>query len=196
MSSPVRATRSERTASVVPNGRDLAVASRTVSINYQSILESAIEGLHCKTYDARRDIYDEARAAVDRLRLPHHITERERLVLDATIDQIEQELLASQVGEPHSDENAEEFSEPATSETSVENIDPESLSIVPANVNQPYTSARQTTTLLTRRLSSPMILVAALTMLVTFIAALPLGNTKKARYGAPVAARLSHLDTT
>src|SRR5262249_16032862 len=80
--------------------------------------------------------------------------------------------------------------------TLFENIDPEPLSEVPANLDQPYNSARQPTILMLRRFSYPMVLVAAFAMLVTSIAALSLGNAQKVLYGAPAVARSPHLDTS
>ncbi len=197
MTSLVRASRLDRTASVISCGPDITVAPPAISTDYRSILESAIEALHCKTRDARCDIYDEMRAAVDRhlnlMGLPDHIIERERLALDRAINRIEQKEFASQVARPHWSDIAEEFPEAETNETSVDYIEPEPLSIVQRNVERLHTSASQSATLLPRRLSLPVILAAVLTMLITCIAALSLG--KEVLYGAQIAVRLPHLDT-
>lgn len=82
-----------------PEARIVA-AARVVSIDYRSIVENAVAGLARNTPDARREVYAQARATVNRhlqlMRLPEPIVEVEKLALDLTIKKIERQWRSQQ----------------------------------------------------------------------------------------------------
>ncbi len=86
----------ERTAKIV-------AAVRVVSIDYRSIVESAVDALVHNTAAARHEVYSQARGIVRRhlqlMRLPAPIVEIEKLALDLTIRKIERQWRSRQSAE-------------------------------------------------------------------------------------------------
>ena len=78
----------------------IVAAARVISIDYQSIVDSAVAGLVHNTPDSRREVYAQARGIVKRhlqlMRLPEPIIELEKLALDVTIRKVEREWRARQ----------------------------------------------------------------------------------------------------
>jgi tetratricopeptide (TPR) repeat protein len=101
-------TSEQRRSKIVP-------AARWVSIDYRSIVASAVKGLADNTPDARRDVYAQARSVVHRhlqlMRLPEPIVDLEKLALDLTIKKIERQIRAEQA--PPEEELAEDATEPS-----------------------------------------------------------------------------------
>ena len=81
----------------------IVAAVRVVSIDYRSIVESAVEALVHNTAAARHEVYTQARGIVRRhlqlMRLPAPIVEVEKLSLDLTIRKIERQWRSCQSAE-------------------------------------------------------------------------------------------------
>src|ERR1700730_9398473 len=99
----------QRRSKIVP-------AARWVSIDYRSIVATAVAGLADNTPDARRDVYAQARGVVHRhlqlMRLPEPIVELEKLALDLTIRKVERQARAAQAVPEEEEEPAEEATAP------------------------------------------------------------------------------------
>jgi tetratricopeptide (TPR) repeat protein len=81
----------------------IVAAVRVVSIDYRSIVESAVDALVHNTAAARHEVYSQARGIVRRhlqlMRLPAPIVEVEKLALDLTIRKIERHWRSRQSAE-------------------------------------------------------------------------------------------------
>jgi tetratricopeptide (TPR) repeat protein len=81
----------------------IVAAVRVVSIDYRSIVESAVDALVHNTAAARHEVYTQARGIVRRhlqlMRLPAPIVEVEKLALDLTIRKIERQWRSRQSAE-------------------------------------------------------------------------------------------------
>jgi tetratricopeptide (TPR) repeat protein len=185
----------------------IVAAARVATIDYRSIVDSAVAGLARNTPDARREVYAQARGVVKRhlqlMRLPEPIVELEKLALDLTIRKIERQWRARQAIEhgiaeldPSPAPNAERV-ETVTAEHALHQLGQALASLLIALGLRPVLAVLMFILRPLRFLASPVCLAAALPvvgMAIFFVFFVDNNVAYKSLLDGPAAKWLARLD--